>query len=181
MNIVAEAEVFARKAHAGLVRPNKAQTPYHEHLAEVAQLATLSGGSEIEIAAAWLHDTVEDTGTNIVDIQVVFGNEVADIVLGLTDDPNMGTLPTLERKYRQADNLRSKTFSVRRVKLCDGISNLRSVAIDPPVKWNQQTMFDYITGCAAVAYQCRGISSMLEVEFYEAYRAAMFFCLAHKK
>lgn len=54
----AEVERIAREAHAG--QRDKAGRPYAEHLAAVAEGVRIRGGSEDQIAAAWLHDAVED-------------------------------------------------------------------------------------------------------------------------
>lgn len=56
-----KAKLFAQKAHKSHTENNKYKTPYIFHLQKVAALVELSDGSENEIAAAWLHDTIEDT------------------------------------------------------------------------------------------------------------------------
>jgi guanosine-3',5'-bis(diphosphate) 3'-pyrophosphohydrolase len=172
-DIVEQAREFAIKAHAGLVRPNKAREPYHVHCKEVADLVTASGGSPEEIAAAWLHDTVEDTSTTFADIENQFGVNVAAIVEGLTDPPDIGKFATLDRKRFQADRVRNESDSIKRVKLADQTSNVRSVAVDPPTKWTEQKCIDYVTGAGFIAHECHGISTYLDVEFDKAYVAAL--------
>ncbi len=92
MDIVRKAREFASHAHRDHVRNDEAKTPYVHHLAEVAKLVEVSGGDDSEIAAAWLHDTVEDTSTTFEDIQREFGGEIAAIVCGMTDLPEWGSL-----------------------------------------------------------------------------------------
>lgn len=167
--LVNSARDFALEAHKGLIRPNKAQEPYSTHLEEVAGLVEQSGGSEEEVAAAWLHDTVEDTGTTLDTIRERFGDLVATIVDGLTDKPDLTGMPTLERKRLQAERVREKSHSVKRVKIADQTSNLRSVAVDPPVKWDEQKCKDYIAGAKLIVDECKGVSPYLDAEFQAAY------------
>jgi guanosine-3',5'-bis(diphosphate) 3'-pyrophosphohydrolase len=96
---------FAAHAHRNHVRNDSAKTPYIHHLTEVADLVTQSGGSDQEIAAAWLHDTVEDTDTTIEDIRREFGDEIAHVVEGVTDLKEWLPLPLSERKAKQAERV----------------------------------------------------------------------------
>ncbi|MEK9132631.1 MAG: HD domain-containing protein [Patescibacteria group bacterium] len=163
--LVEEAKAFALLAHDGFFRLNKARDPYFIHLEEVARLVEQSGGSNEEIAAAWLHDTVEDTSATIAIIKERFGDMVAVIVDGLTDLPNMTKMPTFERKKLQAKRVRAKSDSVKRVKIADQISNVRSVVIDPPSKWSEQKCKDYVVGAKLIVEECKEASSFLYAEF----------------
>ena len=60
-DLISRAERFARVRHEGQFRKGKAKEPYTNHLVEVAALVERWSGSESAIAAAWLHDTVEDS------------------------------------------------------------------------------------------------------------------------
>ena len=71
--LIEKAKAFAEKVHAGQTRMNKAKSPAITHMAEVAALVEEDGGSPEEVAAAWLHDTVEDTPTKIEEIGQEFG------------------------------------------------------------------------------------------------------------
>src|ERR1035437_3050677 len=126
INIIYLAEEFARKAHVtddvgksihGVIRMRVV------HLQEVADLVWASGGSDTEIAAAWLHDSVEDTGTTLLDIKREFGEEVELIVEGLTDLDEFEDLPLAERKKKQAERVKFESDSVKRVKIADQTSN----------------------------------------------------------
>ena len=171
--LVESARAYAIEKHAGLFRPNKRRQPYDVHVTEVGQLVAQSGGTAEEIAAGLLHDTREDTSTTDAEIRVRFGNRVADLVDGLTDPPEFAGMPVLARKTLQAERVRGKSDGVKRVKLADGISNLRSVAADPPVAWSQEKCVAYIEGARRVAEACAGISPFLEVEFRHARDAAL--------
>src|SRR5580700_10404134 len=114
--LVSKAREFSIKAHNGLFRKNKAHDPYSVHLEEVAILVEQSGGSPEEIAAAWLHDAVEDTDVTLEEIRKQFGDAVADIVDGLTDPLEYKGMPTLERKTLQSKRIHTKSDSIKRVK-----------------------------------------------------------------
>ena len=173
--LVEKARTFALEVHKDQKRRNRAETPTMEHIEEVALLVEQSGGREIEIAAALLHDVVEDTPWEFQEVHDNFGEEVTKIVFGLTDLPEFKDLRTLERKTAQAQRISTESDSVKRVKLADQISNVRSVAVDPPVHWDVQKCLDYINGAELVAKECRGVSEFL----YKRFEAA--FLKAHRR
>jgi (p)ppGpp synthase/HD superfamily hydrolase len=171
--LVREAKKFAIEAHTGKIRPNRVREPCSIHLQEVAELIEEVGGSEIEIAAGWLHDAVEDTKVTIEEIRAKLGNEVADIVDGLTDPKWPEGISTLDRKKLQAVHVKSESKSIKLCKLADQISNLHSVAVDPPIKWTAQKCRDYTEGAKLIAIECRGINLLLDKYFAEAYEKAI--------
>jgi guanosine-3',5'-bis(diphosphate) 3'-pyrophosphohydrolase len=173
INIIYLAEEFARKAHVNddvgkSINGVKRLRPVH--LQEVADLTWASGGSDAEIAAAWLHDTIEDTDTILADIKKKFGEEVAAIVEGLTDLEGFEDLPTLERKTKQAERVKSESDSVKRVKIADQTSNVRLVVTEPPLDWEPENNPQYIAGAKLIVDQCKGVSPMLENLFYKEYK-----------
>lgn len=171
--LVERAKAFATEAHKGQTRFNKAKTPLAIHLEVVTSLVEWSGGSEVEIAAAWLHDVVEDTSVTLAEVAANFGTEVAAIVDGLTDPPKFSALYTLERKAAQARRVSDESDSVKRVKLADQISNVRSVADDPPVHWDAQKCLDYINGAEMIAWECKDTSGRLFGLFCRAHADAL--------
>lgn len=172
-DLIAAARAFAIERHAGIFRLNVAREPYAVHVIEVGRLVELSGGSAAEIAAGFLHDTVEDTKTTVLEIRAKFGDEVADIVDGLTDPREFYGMPTLERKTLQARRVRDKSDSVKRCKMADGTSNMRSCAEDPPESWGGQKCREYVEGARLVADACAGVSAYLDEEFQKAYAGAL--------
>jgi (p)ppGpp synthase/HD superfamily hydrolase len=84
------------------------------------------------LAAAWLHDTVEDTGVTIVDIQAEFGNEVAELVGWLTDvsTPEQGNRAV--RKAIDREHTAMAPAAAATVKLADLIANSRSIIAHDP-------------------------------------------------
>jgi len=169
--MISAARALARHHHAGQVRPNRARSPKVEHLAEVAAIIAASGGTDTEIAAAWLHDGVEDTAMTLEDIRVATNDEVAMLVDGLTDPAHFATLPLAERKPLQAQRVRQKSAGVKRVKIADQTSNLRSVAHDPPTDWNAAVCMDYADGANLVVEACREDGPELAALFDAAYQA----------
>lgn len=100
--------------------------PYIVHPVGVAKIAKAFGGTDEEVASAYLHDTVEDAGATIDDIEEKFGSEVADIVNDVTTDP-------FERRWlgkEEAINQELLTISDAAlfVKLCDMYYNINDHA-----------------------------------------------------
>ena len=129
MNIVEKARVFATAAHAAVGQLRKYTfEPYIVHPAEVfAIVSTVDGATEEMMAAAWLHDTVEDTGVTIEVIRDMFGEKVAELVGWLTDvsrpeQGNRATRKAIDRAHTAMAPAKAQT-----VKLADLISNTRSI------------------------------------------------------
>ena len=128
MNMVERARVFATAAHAAVGQVRKYTfEPYIVHPAEVAKIVGDAGGTEAMVAAAWLHDTVEDTGVTIETIRAEFGVEVAELVGWLTDvsrpeHGNRAHRKALDRAHSAAAPAEAQT-----VKLADLIANTRSI------------------------------------------------------
>ena len=141
-DLIERAELFARVCHSGQCRKGAAKEPYTIHLEEVSSFVKAWGGSDEAIAAAWLHDTVEDCPpTNHTDLVAEFGDRVADIVAELTDDKS---LPKPERKELQIENAAKKTPEAAVVKLADKTSNVGAIAESPPESWSLARRLQYI-------------------------------------
>ena len=126
------------------------------------------GGSRIEIAAAWLHDSIEDTATTPEEIERLFSPAVADIVSGLTDDPEFFHATIFQRKLNQAARIRDLGRSQKLIKLADQLSNIRAIIADPPRHLNIEDCRDYLRGALLVAKQCREANEKLFSEFMKA-------------
>jgi len=129
MDIIEKARVFATAAHGAAAQLRKyTNEPYIVHPAEVAHIIdTLEGGTTEMIAAAWLHDVVEDTGVTIETIRAEFGTEIAELVGWLTDvsRPEQGNRAT--RKAIDRAHTAMAPAEAQTVKLADLISNCRSI------------------------------------------------------
>jgi guanosine-3',5'-bis(diphosphate) 3'-pyrophosphohydrolase len=173
-DLVPRAAQFARKVHDGMgfVSVGGHDRPQIEHLQEVADLVWVSGGSEIEIAAAWLHDSVEDTSATLEGIEKLFGKDVAKLVHELTDAEELKYLPTAERKQIQANRIRNESESARRIKMADQTSNVRRVTIDPKDGWTVDGRRNYVIGAYKIAEQCKGLNAILDAAFNREYARA---------
>ncbi len=129
---LAEALLFALEKHGDQARKGTA-IPYVTHLLSVAALVGESGGSEEEMQAALLHDTVEDGGGAPVldEIRQRFGKGVAEIVDACTDDDSGAEkAPWLERKRRHLEHLAKSPLCVLRVACADKLHNAGAIARD---------------------------------------------------
>lgn len=165
MENIERAKELAIERHGGEVRPNLGREPKINHIEEVARLVRESGGSESEEASAWLHDIVEDTDTTIEEILELFGKEIAELVDGLTDPPEFSAMPLALRKSQQAQRLSLKSDEVKRIKLCDQISNVRSVVNDPPLDWDKRKCLEYIQGAKKIFDVSYRVSEYLDKDF----------------
>ena len=101
------------------------------------------GGGENAIAAAWLHDTVEDCPpTFLADLALLVGDEIAGIVAECTDDKS---LPKAERKTKQLENASHKSNDASLVKLADKTSNVGAIGKSPPADWSLERRLAYIS------------------------------------
>ncbi|MDC0912652.1 HD domain-containing protein [Paracoccaceae bacterium] len=147
-DLIERAERFARVCHAGQCRKGAAKEPYTIHLQEVSSLVEKWGGSKEAIAAAWLHDTVEDCPpTSHEDLVAEFGDRVANFVAELTDDKS---LPKPKRKELQIENASKKTPEAALVKLADKTSNVGAIAKSPPEGWSLARRLQYIAWAETV-------------------------------
>jgi hypothetical protein len=142
-DLTRRAERFARVCHEGQFRKGKAKEPYTIHLEEVATLVEKWGGGDNAIAAAWLHDTIEDCPPiSSADLASLFGDEVAYIVAELTDDKS---LSKAERKRKQVENAPHKSNDASLVKLADKTSNVGAIGKSPPADWSLERRLAYIS------------------------------------
>ncbi|MGZ9587330.1 HD domain-containing protein [Paenibacillus marinisediminis] len=118
---------FGAVAHAGQFRKGTT-VPYIVHPFEVAQILTAAGAEMPVICAGLLHDTVEDTQITIENITLEFGEDVAALVAGASEDKSK---TWHERKQHTLDYLSSEA-TVRELMLAcaDKLSNMRSIAED---------------------------------------------------
>jgi guanosine-3',5'-bis(diphosphate) 3'-pyrophosphohydrolase len=172
--LISTARLLAYEAHAGLMLEGISGDirPQTVHLQEVADLVWASGGSDEEIAAAWLHDSVEDTPLKNEDVAMHCGDTVAHYVHALTDYDEWLPLPLLERKTLQSKRVAEEDEHVRRIKLCDQTSNVRSIGNDQPTTMTLEECRDYAEGARRIAEVCKGISPMLDELFDKAYQYA---------
>jgi (p)ppGpp synthase/HD superfamily hydrolase len=132
-DIEQRAAAFAAWQHNAINQRRKyTGEPYINHPAAVAEIVRSVPHTEEMLAAAWLHDTVEDTGATIIDIQVEFGLEVASLVEQITDVscPSDGNRKT--RKALDRDHIAKASPQAKTIKLADLIDNSASIVAHDP-------------------------------------------------
>lgn len=129
-SLLDKAILFATKAHAGVERRGK-DFPYIVHPLEAVTIcATMTNDQEI-LAAAALHDVVEDTDVSLETIKDEFGPRVAQLVFNESDkDGPDNTLSWKERKLIGINKLRNANRDSKIVALGDKLSNIRAIARD---------------------------------------------------
>lgn len=132
-DVIKRARRYATEAHSRINHRRKySLEPYDVHLKDVAEIVASAGGDPEMVAAAWLHDVVEDTPASFLDIEREFGPELAELVMELTDvsrpsDGNRATRKAIDRARLAGVSGRAKT-----VKLADLIDNCRDVCKHDP-------------------------------------------------
>lgn len=160
-----DAAHYAAVMHHGQKRKGAADLPYVSHVIDVARrLAAVRPDDETLILAGLLHDVVEDTDGSRGEIAERFGEEVAALVMEVTDDPS---LPKAERKRLQEVEAGSKSEAAKRLKLADKASNLTALAESPP-DWPLKLRRAYIDWAQRVADAMRGVDPDLEAAFDDA-------------
>ena len=171
--IVTRAADFAARMHAGQTRKGKGGEPYVNHVIEVADMvARATAGTDPNlVAAALLHDTVEDTPATIEMLIETFGEDVASLVMEVTDDKS---LPKEERKLAQIQHAAEISDRARLIKLADKTSNFRGLLASPPEGWSRERKLDYLAwGKAVIDNGCRGLNKDLEGWFDSAWHEGM--------
>ena len=169
MKIAIRAANFSALKHRDQRRKDRESSPYINHPLSLAFVLTneVSGvDDENVIAAAILHDTLEDTDTTEAEIADIFGEAVLKIVLEVTDDK---TLPKHVRKQLQIDHASQLSREAKLVKLADKICNVRDMANSPPFDWPVERQHEYFDWSLAVVNELRGTHAELERLFDQAY------------
>jgi len=164
VSLVEKAYFIAKKAHEGQFRFSG--EPYIIHPVSVAIILYNLGMDGESMAAALLHDVVEDTDMTKDNIQEEFGEDVANLVEGVT---KLGKVPIFTKEEQQAENVRkmlmamSQDIRVIIIKLADRIHNMRTLSFMRPDKRRekaQETLEIY----APIAHRLgiRGVKEELE-------------------
>ena len=131
-SLLDRAYVYAMKAHGEQRRASG--DPYFSHPLEVAAILTDLKLDDATIAAALLHDTIEDTPTTRAEIDQLFGPDIGHLVEGLT---KLKKLDLVSREAKQAENLRKLLLAIADdvrvllVKLADRLHNMRTLEYMP--------------------------------------------------
>ena len=130
MELVTEAIIFAANAHDGM-RRKKNKSPYILHPMEAAVIVSTMTDDQEVIAAAALHDVVEDAGIKMEEIEENFGARVRALVESETEDKRADRPPMETWKIRKEESLlvlkNTEDLDVLRVWLGDKLANMRSL------------------------------------------------------
>jgi len=162
--LIIRAAHFAADKHRDQRRKGVRNTPYINHPLEVADRLSLVGRVEdpVILAAAILHDTIEDTQTTRAELAEKFGNDIAALVPELTDQPG---ITWQQRKRQEIDHAPHLSDRAKMIKLVDKMCNVADTISNPPGEWTLSRRRDYLVFADLVADGCRGVSPALEAEF----------------
>ena len=160
---------FATVAHAGQVRKGSGK-PYICHPARVAtRIAQVPGVRPAWIAAAVLHDTIEDCGVTAAQLLELFGPEVADLVQELTNPSKQHPdLPRAQKKAMDRAHAATMSPAAKMIKMADRTDNLREGTTVMGAEWLEV----YIGESKALAAVLTGVETGLEQELAGAILAA---------
>lgn len=169
------ATVFALGKHLGQFRKGPDRTPYIIHPIGVAQIVwDLGGVRDVNtLAAALLHDTLEDTETSEEEIKSLFGAEVLRQVQDLTNDES---LSGQAMKQWQVDHAPHMCTGAKVVKLADRLYNITDLSIPNP-PWGPEKVESYMTWAEKLSQALRGHAPRIEKgieEVVSAYRKNLF-------
>ena len=162
LEFVLGAAEFAARKHRDQRRKDQGASPYINHPIAVADLLLKHGAVDDPkvIAAALLHDTIEDTETSYEELRGRFGATVADIVVEVTD------VTWLRKQTRKRLHISRAARATHGAKLV----NLRDTIARPPADWSVQKKREYFNWAKSVVDEIRGVNPRLERYFDRLYR-----------
>ena len=165
MELVSEAIAFAVKAHDGMRRKNS-ESPYILHPMEAAAIVGTMTDDQNLIAAAALHDVVEDAGITIEEIEEKFGARVRELVESETEDKRADLPPSDTWRIRKEESLRvlknTDDIAVLMVWLGDKLANMRSIYRDWKIEGNAMWQRFNQKNVAEQAWYYRSIIALTE-------------------
>ena len=158
-----KAIVFAVNAHRNTERRGKG-FPYVVHPMEAVEIvATITPDQEL-LAAAALHDTIEDTDVTVEDIRREFGDRIADIVHAESDRFTEGVSEEdswHERKQAAIDRLAAAPHDAKIVAMGDKLSNMRAIARDYAIRGDELWKIFHAKNKADHEWHYRGLAASL--------------------
>ncbi len=155
MDKVSRAEEFARKRHQGQLRSGS-NIPYIVHPISVCNhlKKILEIKDEDILAAALLHDTLEDTKTSYEELYKEFGKRVANLVLELTNDKS---LPKEERKAKMIEKAKTISRDAKIIRLADRYDNVLGME-----NWTEDRKSAYIKESRKLLNSLSGTDKKME-------------------
>jgi len=139
-DLITKAEEFATKKHKGQTRKFSGE-PYIVHPKQVAKNVAKAGGSDEQIAAAWLHDTIEDTATTYKELVDEFGSTVAKLVKELTSPKIKDKSKKGEIYAKEMNAMSSKALDIKWADRAANVSNLSSEPEPFATKYAKETRY----------------------------------------
>jgi guanosine-3',5'-bis(diphosphate) 3'-pyrophosphohydrolase len=166
--LLLKATAFAAWKHRDQRRKGGDALPYINHPIALANVLWFEGRvrDPIVLAAALLHDTIEDTETTPEELEGLFGARVAGIVAEVTDVKWVGKKA---RKQLQVARAAKSSKRAKLVKLADKICNLRDILTSPPADWSLARRQEYFDWAKRVVDRLRGTNAALERRFDAVY------------
>jgi len=170
ITLLMDALAFSAAKHRNQRRKDVDASPYINHPIALARVLAVEGNvtDHKALAAAILHDTLEDTRTTYEELQEQFGRTIAEVVREVSDDKS---LSKDKRKQLQIEHARHLSHRARLVKLADKTCNVRDMAAHPPHGWELSRRREYFDWAKQVIDQIRGTNARLEAAFDEAFAA----------
>lgn len=162
-NLLDRALIFAIQAHAGTERRGKG-FPYIVHPMEAVSIAaTITADQEI-LAAAALHDTVEDTDVTAQQLKAEFGDRIASLVTSETDVVFEGRSESdswHDRKQAAIDRLAKVSHDAKIVAISDKLSNMRAIARDYAMQGDELWNLFHVNDPKEHEWHYRGLADSL--------------------
>lgn len=158
-----KAIVFAVKAHANSERRGKG-FPYIVHPMEAVEIVSTITPDQELLAAAALHDTVEDTDVTVEDIRAEFGDRIASLVASESDVMIEGKSESEtwhQRKQAAIDRLANATYDAKIVAMGDKLSNMRAIYRDYCVKGDELWNIFHVKDRKSHEWHYRGLAASL--------------------
>jgi len=164
-----EALNFSAQKHRRQYRKGMDASPYINHPIAVAHVLEREGEvkDQVTLIAALLHDTIEDTDATREEVAVAFGEEIADLVMEVTDDKRLEKRVRKELRVRGAPRLSSRA---KKIVIADKICNIQDILESPPDQWSLDQKLEYLDWSSRVVDGCRGCNQKLERCFDDLYR-----------
>lgn len=162
MALVVDAAAFAADAHA-LQRRDDGETPYFNHLAEVARrCAEAAPDDAVLLAACYLHDVLEHTGCTEPLLRERFSGEIVDLVVEVTNPPELHGRAKREHQVLQAGR---SSRRAKLIKLADKTSNVLELVERPAADDTVRSQAKYLRWARRTVDACRGADAAMEAAF----------------
>lgn len=180
MTVLDKAIIFATNAHSGMFRKGT-KIPYIVHPLEAAAIAATMTVDENVIAAAVLHDVIEDTPTTSEQLEIEFGKRVAELVCADSENKRED-LPAAEtweiRKQETLDYIPTASRDEQIIILADKLSNLRSIYRDyitiKDELWNKFNVKDKSKHCWYYSSIAKALDKVKDSNAFQEYTELLF-------